>query len=275
MIFSWFTLVSSIVARNGTLHRGCATPHQSQRNTMIVERKVKSLLAEMVSVPATLFPRTIPVYFHVITSVGGVGDVSDTIIAQQINVLNNGFVGTGLSFEVIETDRTPNNEWFTTGFETSSERDMKALLRKGGPDALNIYTANLDDGLLGWATFPWTFSEDPQDDGVVVATGSLPGGDIPDFNLGATLTHEVGHWVGLYHTFQGGCNGDGDFVSDTPSEAIPSEGCPMGRDTCPGGGIDPVQNFMDYSHDSCLDRFSVGQVQRLQELMTLYRFQSP
>jgi hypothetical protein len=222
--------------------------------------------------PVATFPVVVNVYVHVIRDANGNGDVSDAKIAQQISVLNNAYAGDGFSFNVVGTTRTNNSSWYTAGNGSTAEDQMKAALRQGSADDLNMYLNNMGGGLLGWATFPSSYASNPLDDGVVVLSASLPGGSAAPYNEGDTATHEVGHWLGLYHTFQGGCTKTNDGVADTPAERSAAYGCPVGRDTCSTAGVDPIFNFMDYTDDSCMDSFTSGQATRMQDMWNAYRY---
>ena len=214
---------------------------------------------------------TISVYVHVIKGSATTGDVSGKQIANQITVLNSAFGAAGFQFELAGTDTTINADWYTAGPNTSAEDQMKSTLRQGTADDLNIYASNPGGGLLGWATFPSSYSSHPTDDGVVILSASMPGGDAAPYNLGDTATHEVGHWLGLYHTFQGGCSKNNDYVSDTAAEKSPAFGCPVGRDTCKEPDVDPITNFMDYTDDACMNTFSTEQSSRMTSQFTTYR----
>lgn len=220
--------------------------------------------------PLAVTGGVINVYFHVIHS-GAEGQLSTAEVRNQMTVLDEAFAGTGWSFNLAGTDYTDNASWFT--MSSGAEAQAKAALRQGGAGDLNIYTANPGGGLLGWATFPWWYADSPTDDGVVVLYSSLPGGTAAPYNEGDTATHEVGHWMGLYHTFQGRCQTrrGGDFVSDTPAERSPAYGCPVGRDSCRGEGPDPIENFMDYTDDYCMFEFTLGQDARMDASWSSYR----
>lgn len=217
----------------------------------------------------------VPVYFHVINNGPGIenGDVPQSQIDDQIAVLDAAYAAQGFSFRLISTDRTTNANWYTMTPGSQAERQAKEALRQGGANALNIYTADLGNGLLGWSTFPWGYAADPVDDGVVILYSSLPGGTAEPYNLGDTATHEIGHWTGLYHTFQGGCSKKGgDLIADTPAERSPAYDCPTGRDSCKAApGLDPIYNFMDYTDDACMFEFTTDQGTRMGAMWAQYR----
>jgi hypothetical protein len=250
-----------------------------------VEREVsrRSSARGMGSRSQSILPGiTIDVRVHVITRNNGRGGVTLRQIQRQISVLNRAFAGrtagqssaTPFRFALKSIDYTRNTDWYewsSPDEDPSDDREAKRALHRGGWDDLNIYIAGLEDGLLGYATFP--FDTNLRRDGVVLLNESLPGGSASPYNRGDTATHEVGHWLGLYHTFQDGCDRPGDYVKDTPyqddGENIFS--CDQSLNTCPQPGRDPVKNFMSYGDDLCLDRFSRGQAVRMTLIWALFR----
>lgn len=268
---------------NSKKDRGCATKSPTIEEADAMEAYTASISRDrngrFDGIEANATTVTISVYVHIIKNTSGAGAVSSQMIADQIQVLNDSYSGltgganTKFRFQLASTNTTVNNTWFAAGPGSSAERAMKTALHVGGAGALNFYTNN-GGGYLGWATFPSSYAGDPLMDGVVCLYSSLPNGGAVPYDEGDTGTHEVGHWLGLYHTFQGGCSKNGDFVADTPAERSAAFGCPAGRNTCAGNkypGNDPIENFMDYTDDFCMYKFSQGQADRAASLSGTYR----
>jgi hypothetical protein len=247
----------------------------SQKEVVAAEREMRARLASReIDVQAVT---TVPVVFHVVTASGGAGNVTASQISRQITEMNQNFAGgessaaanTEFRFTLQATRRWTNSTWFNNLDNPSTEAAMKSATREGDAGVLNIWSTNTS--YLGFATFPSWYAADPELDGVVIQYGSVPGGNIANFNLGKTASHETGHWLGLYHTFQGGCSTTNDQVADTPAQRTSTSGCPVGKDTCPAAGVDPIRNYMDYSYDSCYNQFTQGQKTRMKNQWAAYR----
>jgi hypothetical protein len=218
----------------------------------------------------------IKVAWHVIYS-GTTGNIPQSQIDAQIAYMNKAYAGyyggvnTGYTFVLASVDRTNNKTWFTMTPGTAKERQAKQALATDIIHRLNVYSCSPGQNLLGWSYFPNSYAENDWHHGVVIHYGSVPGGYLAPYNLGGTLAHEAGHYLGLYHTFQGGCTAPGDYVSDTPDEASAASGCPTGRNTCSTAGDDPIHNFMDYTDDACYTQFTAQQDVRMDGIVPVYR----
>ncbi len=257
----------------------------STKDVRAIEAKTKQVLQRKGDAAAvgTNSKSNIPVYVHEMLSTSRAGDVSPEQIQAQIDVLNQTYSGndvnkagglnTGVHFYLAGSDETLNNSYHV---DRSSSTYRKATRSKNANE-LNIWL--VDFNYLGIATFPWDYARNPGIDGIRVQYNSLPRSAspaagyqaIPHYDLGETATHEAGHWLGLYHTFQGGCTSTNDQVGDTPAQASSTTGCPAGRNSCSLPGLDPIHNYMDYSYDSCYYEFSAGQITRVDQMWTAYR----
>lgn len=147
---------------------------------------------------------------------------------------------------------------------------------------MNMWSVNFSDQtLLGYAQFPDasglpglnTSGGSATTDGVVAGyrffgSSSLATGQFqPPYDKGRTMTHEVGHWIGLRHIWgDGGCTVD-DFCADTPVAGSPNFGCVTGANSCPAPGVDMIENYMDYTDDTCMNIFTQNQKDRMVVIM--------
>jgi len=179
--------------------------------------------------------------------------------------------------------RTFSSETFHTYGSLASETALKAIDYLPSGQYLNVWVVNNiaggGGGVAGYATFPGTVPATL--DGVVIrytcfGSNSSPFGGpwpnlLPSNTDGKIMTHEVGHYLNLYHPFHGGCAPPGDQVADTPPEAVNRTGCPTTGLTSCTAANDPIENFMDYTNDPCRWAFTSGQTTRMQTAIAYQR----
>ena len=252
----------------------CGVLEVSRNEQLIVQKQVEDWLSE--NTAAAALGGNIKIAWHVIYS-GTTGNIPQSMIDSTIAVLNSNFAGvpggvnTGYTFSLASVDRTDNNTWFNMEYGSNAENKAKRALAIDVPHRLNVYSCKPPSG-NNWGTFPWFWTERDPRHGVVLHYGNLPGSYAAPFNTGDVAAHEVGHYLGLYHTFQGGCTPPGDEVADTPDEGVTvGSSCPNGRDSCPSAGVDPIHNYMDYTNDACRWEFTAGQDIRMDTIVAMDR----
>ncbi len=240
--------------------------------------------------------KVIPVVVHIIHN-GGVENISDAQVQSQIDALNEDYrkmtatpgFGTGVDTEIqfCLAKKDPQGRCTNgivrvqsplTNHQSYQRAALAALSSWDATRYLNIYVVKtMGGGVLGYASFPGGPAS--QDGSVMVhnAFGRMGTAAAPN-NMGRTGTHELGHWFGLYHTFNGGCGTDtcltGDLVCDTPPVSNPNFGCPTTANTCSNdvpNVNDQIQNYMDYTNDACKSMFTQGQKTRMQATLNTIR----
>jgi hypothetical protein len=244
---------------------------------------------------------TIPVVVHVVYNTSA-QNISDALIQAQINQLNLDYarlnsdaantpsafasVAANTNVQFCLAQRSPAGTATTgivrksTTVTSFSTNNAVKKASTGGDDAwpatsyLNIWSCNLGGGLLGYAQFPGGTSAT---DGVVVLYSSVGSRTVPGtaspYNFGRTATHEVGHWLNLYHIWGDdgtACTGT-DNVGDTPNQSSENYGCPAypHTDACsPSSPGVMFMNYMDYTDDGCMNTFTAGQAARMNALFT-------
>jgi hypothetical protein len=239
-------------------------------------------------------------------STGSGINISDQQIQSQIQVLNDDFnrknsdasntpsdflsVAGSIYIEFVLAKRDPdglasNGIVRVNGGKSSwginEEKVFKALSYWPAEDYLNIWVLNLSGSDIGYASFPVSnlaglenITDDRLNDGVIIDYKAFGSTDYGSFNLetrfnkGRTTTHEVGHFLGLRHIWGDGnsCSAT-DYVADTPAQIGETTGCPVHPIVeCTTAKM--FQNYMDYTDDTCMNLFSIGQISRFIIVLT-------
>jgi len=256
LLFLTYTLIAQGSARPDTITRRieCATPNSSEEQIIQTRQIVENWIFDNRDRPEEQVH--ILVAFHVIHASDGTGNISDEAIDDQFEWLNLAYEPHNIYFTVDTINRVENDEWFNNWYGEDSWSGMSELAIDPY-HYLNTYSANLwADGINanGWAYLGQYFDASDYRQSISLAYQIVQYGH-------DTATHEVGHHLGLSHTFQDNCSFTNDGVDDTP--AMHYDGtysCDEQQDTCPEDeGFDPVRNYMNYASQECRNNFTQGQ----------------
>jgi hypothetical protein len=238
---------------------------------------------------------TIPLAFHILHYEDGRNNITQARIDETVRIVNDDWAGrpgavneganTNFRFEIQSVNRWANNRWASSALIAGGglsgspildnydnlpddfEWGYKPEIGVDVANVMNIYIGEMRGGVLGMCPFPFFGPEDSAIHGCVVHPGAIVGDTefgFEGYNEGGTTTHEIGHGLGLWHVWQGGCNRNTDMVGDTNPQDTNSRGCPTNPvpDSCGDGLPDNIHNHMDYSDDACRYEFTIGQAER-------------
>jgi len=242
----------------------CGTPDPNPEDLLVTIDQVERWLERQSRNSRSIV--NVKIAWHVIHQDNSVGNISDQQIAQQVTWLNNTFADHDFIFTLDIIDRTVNNDWFNDMYDTY-DAIAKQALNIDSYHYLNVYTSNIFiDGVAGYAYMPNQWPEGSYMHGIVLDYRTLPYAGGYD---GDVATHEVGHYLGLNHTFYNNCTTGNDGVDDTPAHHEDYLWqCNNNLDSCPTlPGNDPVHNYMTYTSNSCQWEFTPGQKDRMHAML--------
>ncbi|KAJ3089042.1 hypothetical protein HK102_007337 [Quaeritorhiza haematococci] len=222
--------------------------------------------------------------WHVMHSgvpVGTDSNLPRSVIRDAVARMNENYRAVGLTFPRVRIIRHRAPQYVSLTSEASFQ-EMKTTYHRGDKATLNVWSVErvITPGILGISSFPWDLATNPKLDGIVVSTTAAKM---------TTPTHETGHWIGLLHTFTGGCSYKNDLIRDTIPMTLyaisdcnnPIKSCHLNdfgtqedkRRFVRSGDInvpaDPIHNFMAYG--PCRTEFTHDQVRKMKKLWQKYR----